>query len=117
MKREVAAREQRRATYLEMARQTPKLIVAGLRSSWDDGLPFERFVYHQTKLGLGIDAAQFTRLAPTISRRQREYVIWLMGSIEPRVMVAFERDWHRAQRTIWGKTYEVWIPNSAAVSN
>lgn len=110
--REVEGRRLARDAYLEMAKQTPKLIVTGLKSSWDDGLPFERIVYHKTKLGLGLDLAQFSQTATRLARTRKDYAIWALTPLPSAVMRPLARGWHRETRRVLGRDYEVWIPSS-----
>ena len=108
---EIRDRVQRRAEYLEMARQTPRLFAVGLPSSWDDGLPFERLTYGKTKLGFGLDFGQFGRSSRTIARTHRDHAIWLMSPPGPTTMNDFRSHWHAELREVAGNRYEVWLPN------
>ncbi len=111
--REVDDKRERRATYLAMASQTPRLLVVGLPSTWEDGLPFEWMVYRKTKLDLGLELRAFRAAAATIATTRQDYAIWLLSPVPPGTMDPFVRGWRREPRTVRGKTYEVWLPNAA----
>jgi hypothetical protein len=107
---EVVADARQRATYEAMAAQTPKMLAVGLPSSWEDGLRFERIVYHRTKLDLGMDYGSFRRAGRSIAATRRDYAIWLLSPPPPDIMAPFEAGWRREQRVVLGRSYEVWLP-------
>ena len=111
--REVSQHEQKRAIYLEMAKQTPRILLVGMSDSWDEGLPFERVVYGKTKLGLGLDWRRFIRSSRVIARTRQDYAVWLLSNPPPDAMLAFQTDWHRETRVVLGRKYEVWQTNAA----
>ena len=97
-------------TYRAMARETPKLMVIGLGDSWIDGLPFERLIYHRTKLGLGLDFRQFAGSSRSIAQTRRDYALWIMAPSPPGMMSPFHQGWRREYRSVRGRSYEVWLP-------
>lgn len=107
---ELETKRRQRAEFLEMAKQTPKLLVVGLRDAWDDGLPFERIVYGKTKLGLGFEWSQFARSSRSLASSRRGYAIWLLSPPDNDVMRPFTSNWRRETRVVLGHRYEVWIP-------
>jgi hypothetical protein len=100
-----------RETYRAMAEQTPKMILAGVPDSWDDGLRFERIVYRRTKLGLGMSFRDLRNSSQTIVERRPDYAIWLVGRAPAGVMASFVRNWRQERRTVRGREYEVWLPS------
>jgi hypothetical protein len=101
-----------RDTYRAMAEETPRMILAGVPDSWDDGLRFERIVYRRTKLGLGMSFRDLRNSSRAIVERRPDYAIWLVGTAPPGLMAPFVRSWRQERRTVRGREYEVWLPAS-----
>jgi hypothetical protein len=111
---EVSEKRERRATYQEMAAQTPKMLVAGLSSDWEEGLAFGRIVYRNATLGFGFDYGSFRRSAASIAGTRKGYAIWLLTPAPPGTMAPFLSGWRRDQRVVRGRSYEVWLPNETS---
>jgi hypothetical protein len=101
-----------REIYESMAAQTPKLMVVGLPSSWEDGLRFERIVYGRTKLDLGMDYGSFRYHVSAIMADRRSYAIWEMSPpSRTSLMDPLAGNWRREERIVRGRRYGVWIPS------
>ena len=109
---EVRLDVENRDTYLAMAEQTPKMILAGVPDSWEDGLRFERIVYRRTKLGLGLSYRDLRNASQSIVEKRADHAIWLVDAPPAGLMAPFTRNWRRDRRTVRGREYEVWIPSS-----
>jgi hypothetical protein len=107
---EVRADVEKREAYRAMTEQTPKMILAGVRDGWDDGLPFERVAYGRTKLGLGLSYRDLRSKASSIAETRRDYAIWLLGAPPEGAMAAFAHRWRPEKRNVRGVDYEVWVP-------
>jgi hypothetical protein len=107
---EVHADVEKREVYRAMIGQTPKMILAGVRDGWDDGLPFERVAYGRTKLGLGLSYGDLRNKASSIVDARRDHAIWLVGAPPPGAMAPFALAWRPEKRRVRGLDYAVWVP-------
>ncbi len=111
---EVAEKRERREVYRAMAAQTPRMLVVGLQSGWDEGLPFERIVYGRTRLDLGLEVPALRASAANLARTRQGYAIWWLVTPPAGAMDAFAPGWHREARVVRGRRYDVWLPDGGS---
>jgi hypothetical protein len=100
-----------RDAYRVMVRETPKMLLAGVDDTWDDGLRFERTAYGKTKIGMTLTFRDLGRSAKPIHDKWPSYALWFAKPPPPGAMAPFTTAWHAEKRKVRGVDYDVWLPN------
>ncbi|MGM0575516.1 MAG: hypothetical protein ACQEXJ_07275 [Myxococcota bacterium] len=109
---EVETIAEERATYLAMkeASAPHPVYLVGLRKSWDDGVPFERIVYGETKLGRGLSWGHFRRVTKRIARDDTDFEIWFQRRVRERDLRPLLGRYDLEERSLRGRDYQVLVP-------